>query len=144
MMASQMRADLAHVMRTSWLRNYPHTFIVGDADNASVPMITLPELAGLGGYGDAQHRHLRAMRFIHDNRPQLLDKRFFLLIGARARPAPAELRARLRARCGHARRLPRWPAPPAPAATVCRVLTPCGHPSASLRLQPPRSLLWSL
>ncbi len=115
MMASQMRADLAHVMRTSWLRNFPHVFIVGDADNASVPMITLPELAGLGGYGDAQHRHLRAMRFIHDNRPQLLDKRFFLLIGARARPAP-EPHARLRVRCDQPCLLRRWPAPSASAA----------------------------
>ena len=82
MMASLQRSDLARVMRETWLRAYPHVFIVGDGENASVPMMTLPELEGLGGYWDAQHRHLRAMRFIHDERPELLSKRFFLLTGA--------------------------------------------------------------
>ena len=38
MMASAMRADLARVMRETWLRAHPHVLIVGDAENASVPV----------------------------------------------------------------------------------------------------------
>ena len=183
MMASAMRADLARVMRETWLRAHPHVLIVGDAENASVParlparwqlfvslcsvieavcgqrlcavlsvlpqslymglslkcvlrnswqalhaalavqahaaisfsithvvvpatghprsclqgldphgapvsrahpraqMMTLPELEGRSGYWDAQHRHLRTVRYVRERRPELLTKRFFLLIG---------------------------------------------------------------
>ena len=45
-------------------------------------MMTLPELEGRAGYWDAQHRHLRAVRYVREHRPELLSKRFFLLVGA--------------------------------------------------------------
>ncbi|KAK9832625.1 hypothetical protein WJX81_004913 [Elliptochloris bilobata] len=80
MMASAMRADLARVMRETWLRAHTHVLIVGDAENASVPMMTLPELEGRSGYWDAQHRHLRTVRYVREHRPELLSKRYFLLI----------------------------------------------------------------
>lgn len=44
-------------------------------------MMTLPELEGRSGYWDAQHRHLRTVRYVREHRPELLSKRFFLLIG---------------------------------------------------------------
>ena len=44
-------------------------------------MMTLPELEGRSGYWDAQHRHLRTVRYVREHRPELLAKRFFLLIG---------------------------------------------------------------
>ena len=46
MMASAMRADLARVMRETWLRAHPHVLIVGDAENASVPVrLPAPQLS---------------------------------------------------------------------------------------------------
>jgi hypothetical protein len=44
LMASEQRADRARMQRETWLRNYPHLFIVGDAEDPSVPMLTLPIL----------------------------------------------------------------------------------------------------
>ena len=85
LMASEQRADRARMQRETWLRNYPHLFIVGDAEDPSVPMITLPELEGRASYADAQHRQLRYMRFLYEHRPDLLDKRYFFLVGASCR-----------------------------------------------------------
>ena len=82
LMASEQRAGRARAQRETWLRNYPHLFIVGDAADPSVPMITLPELEGRTTYADAQHRQLRYMRFLYEHRPELLDKRYFFLVGA--------------------------------------------------------------
>jgi hypothetical protein len=82
MMGSSLRTDLARVMHETWLRAYPHVFIVGDVENASVPMMTLPELAGQDDYMAAQHRQLRCIHYIANERPELLDKRYFLLVGA--------------------------------------------------------------
>jgi len=82
LMASEQRADRARMQRETWLRNYPHLFIVGDAADPSVPMITLPELEGRATYADAQHRQLRYMRFLYEHRPDLLDKRYSFLVGA--------------------------------------------------------------
>ncbi|KAK9836088.1 hypothetical protein WJX81_000476 [Elliptochloris bilobata] len=73
----QRRAqNKARAMRETWLRAHPHVLIVGDEVDASVPVLTLPELAGRPGYWNAQHRQLRGMR---KQRPELLSKRFFLL-----------------------------------------------------------------
>jgi len=89
LMASEQRADRARMQRETWLRNYPHLFIVGDAEDPSVPMLTLPILKGRDTYEDAQHRQLRYMRFLYENRPELLDKRYFFLVGALSGSAPA-------------------------------------------------------
>ncbi len=91
-MASEQRADRARMQRETWLRNYPHLFIVGDVEDPSVPMLTLPELEGRGSYEDAQHRQLRYMRFLYENRPELLDKRYFFLVGALSGKVRALLR----------------------------------------------------
>jgi hypothetical protein len=85
LMASEQRADRARMQRETWLRSYPHLFIVGDVEDPSVPMLTLPELEGRGTYEDAQHRQLRYMRFLYETRPELLDKRYFFLVGALSR-----------------------------------------------------------
>ncbi len=100
LMASEQRADRARMQRETWLRNYPHLFIVGDAEDPSVPMLTLPILKGRDTYEDAQHRQLRYMRFLYENRPELLDKRYFFLVGtlSGSAPAPVQLLALKRLR----------------------------------------------
>ena len=59
------------------------THCVSHAHRATEQMMTLPELEGRSGYWDAQHRHLRTVRYVRERRPELLSKRFFLLVGER-------------------------------------------------------------
>lgn len=81
MMASSLRPDLARFMRATYLRAAPHVFIVGDVHDASVPMFTLPELHGRPSKLDAQHRQLRAMKYIYEKVSSHESVRYFVLIG---------------------------------------------------------------
>jgi hypothetical protein len=60
-MGASFHVDRARALRATWLKGLPRTLLVGDAADEALGMVTLPELEGKEGYGDAQHRTLRGL-----------------------------------------------------------------------------------
>lgn len=60
-MGSSRNLNRSISVRSTWARKLNHVLIYGDVHEASVDMITLPELEGKSSYLDAQHRQLKGL-----------------------------------------------------------------------------------
>ena len=60
-MAGSVKRARAVALRQTWTQHMPHTLMVGDVSDASIGMVTLPELYNRSGYADAQQRSLRGL-----------------------------------------------------------------------------------
>ena len=72
-MASAKNIERARLLTQTWLRwTKGNFFIFTEITNASVPMISLPELENKTTWADAQHRQLRGSQWLMKNRSDLV------------------------------------------------------------------------
>ena len=81
-MASAKSIDRARLLTETWLRwTRGNFFIFTETTNASVPMISLPELQNRTTRADAQHRQLRGSHWLMMNRSDLVKKtKWFMFV----------------------------------------------------------------
>ena len=79
-MAALQKRDRVATQRASWMQWARHVVIIAEGFDDELGIITLPNTMGKTGFAHAQLRQLHGMKWLSENRPDLMGKKWYFLV----------------------------------------------------------------
>ncbi len=79
-MTSLETSNRVRLQRDTWMRWASHVIVLAEGEDAELGIMTLPELHNKTGFVNAQLRQIHGMKWILNDRPDLMQKKWFFLV----------------------------------------------------------------
>ena len=79
-MASLQKRNRVAIQRASWMQWARHVVVIAEGFDDELGIITLPDTVGKTGFAHAQLRQLHGMKWLSENRPDLIGKKWYFLV----------------------------------------------------------------
>ena len=79
-MASLETSNRVRIQRETWMRWTSHVIVLAEGEDAELGIMTLPELHNKSGFANAQLRQIHGMRWVLNDRPDLMQKKWFFFV----------------------------------------------------------------